>query len=275
MKKIITAVISGGLFAGLIVMLGKYDVAPIGPQGTTVGFSTINKAVHELTGVNMNWYYCTEWLGYAALLICALFALAGLVQLIRRKSLLKVDKAIYALAVLYIAVIGIYVFFEKYIVNYRPIIMPGADVPEASFPSSHTMLIITVMVSTAMVIGRYVKNKALSGLVAVLCYIVAIITAAGRLLCGVHWLTDIIGGLIISIALLSLFSFALEQIRKGELKKQKPAEFHAVIAEEIPAASSPEKAVASGTETDPGSDSRKSVRGTRTERNEGKYRPKH
>ena len=113
MKKIITAVISGGLFAGLIVMLGKYDVAPIGPQGTTVGFSTINKAVHELTGVNMNWYYCTEWLGYAALLICALFALAGLVQLIRRKSLLKVDWAILLLGGLYLVVFGLYFFFDN------------------------------------------------------------------------------------------------------------------------------------------------------------------
>ena len=100
MKRIITAVISGGLFAGLIVMLGRYNVAPIGPQGTTVGFSMLNQDVHDLTGVNMKWYDCTEWLGYAALLICALFALAGLVQLVRRKSLLKVDKAIYALAVL-------------------------------------------------------------------------------------------------------------------------------------------------------------------------------
>ena len=274
MKRIITAVISGGLFAGLIVMLGRYNVAPIGPQGTTVGFSMLNQDVHDLTGVNMKWYDCTEWLGYAALLICALFAFAGLVQLVRRKSLLKVDKAIYALAVLYIAVIGIYVFFEKHIVNYRPIIMPGATAPEASFPSSHTMLIITVMVSTAMVIGRYVKNKALAGLVAILCYAVVIVTVFGRLVCGVHWVTDIIGGVLISITLLSLFSFVLQQIRKGEFKKQNPAEFSAVIANETPA-SSPAVSAASGDEDNSGISSQESVRVSRTERNEGKYRPKH
>lgn len=217
MKKLIAAVISGGLFAGLIVMLRRYDVAEIGPDGTSVGFSTINKAVNDMTGVNMTWYNCTEWLGYGAILICALFGLAGLVQLIRRKSLLKVDKAIYALGVLYVIVIGTYVFFEKYIVNYRPIIMPGATVPEASFPSSHTMLIITVMASTAMVIRMYVKNKALSGLVTVLCCIVILLTVWGRLYCGVHWFTDILGAVLYSIALLSLFSFVLQLLRKHRI----------------------------------------------------------
>lgn len=269
MKKIITAVISGGLFAGLIMMLGTYDVAQIGPEGTSVGFSTINKAVHDYTGVNMLWYDCTEWLGYGAILICALFGLAGLAQLIRRKSFLKVDTSLYALAVLYVIVIGIYIFFEKYIVNYRPIIMPGATAPEASFPSSHTMLIITVMASTAMVIGRYVKNKALSGLVSLLCIAVIIVTVAGRLFCGVHWLTDIVGGVLCSIALLALFSFALQLIRKGERAKD-PDVFRVTIAED-PAAAARSVSV-SGKEA---AVEHIEHRAGRAERSGGSYRPKH
>ena len=206
MKKIITAIISGGLFAGLIVLLGRYDVAQIGPDGTSIGFSTINQKVHDFTGVNMTWYELTDTMGYLAIGICALFGLAGLIQLIRRKSLLKVDKTIYALGCFYVVVIGCYVFFEKFIINYRPIIMPGETAPEASFPSSHTMLIITVMASTAMVAGQYIGNGALRGLVRLLCGIIIVGTVFGRLYCGVHWFTDIIGGILLSIALLALFS---------------------------------------------------------------------
>lgn len=205
-KRIIPAVVSGALFAGLVFLLGIYDVAPIGPDGTSVGFSTINKAVHDFTGVNMFWYEITDCIGYFALLICALFGLAGLIQLVQRKSLLKVDRTILGLGVFYVIVLGLYVLFEKFIINYRPIIMPGASAPEASFPSSHTMLIITVMASTSLVIGQYVRNRFLKGLVTVLCYIVILVTVCGRMYCGVHWFTDIAGGVLLSITLVELFS---------------------------------------------------------------------
>ena len=224
MKKVICGIFTGALFAALIYMLKTYDVAAIGPDGTSIGFSTINGKIHEITGVNMKWYKLTDLLGYAALGICALFGLAGLIQLIKRKSFAKVDRSIYSLAGLYIVVIGLYVFFEKYIINYRPIIMPGAAAPEASFPSSHTMLIITVMASTAMVLGRYVSSGFLRTLVTVLCAAVMIITVYGRMICGVHWFTDIIGGILLSITLLMFFSAVMQAAwKKDSLRYDRPA----------------------------------------------------
>jgi undecaprenyl-diphosphatase len=216
MKKYISGIVTGILFAVLIYMLKTYDVAAVGPDGTSVGFSTINTKIHEYTGVNMQWYEITDMLGYAALGICALFGFAGLVQLIRRKSFAKVDKMIYSLAGLYIVVIGLYVFFEHYIINYRPIIMPGASAPEASFPSSHTMLIITVMASTAMVLGRYVKNVFFKNLLGILCAAVIIVTVYGRLICGVHWFTDIIGGILLSVTLMEFFGGVLHSAWKSD-----------------------------------------------------------
>ena len=138
MKKVIGAFITGVLFAALIVLLKIYDVAAIGRMGTEIGFSHFNQFVHNLTGVNMLWYDITDYIGYAAIGVCALFAVVGFVQMVKRRSLIKVDKEILALGGLFVVVIGCYVFFEKYIINYRPIIMPGEDMPEASFPSSHT-----------------------------------------------------------------------------------------------------------------------------------------
>lgn len=216
MKRYISGIVTGILFGVLVYLLKTYDVAAIGPAGTSVGFSTVNQKIHDYTGVNMQWYELTDLLGYAALGICALFGFAGLVQLIKRRSFAKVDKTIYSLAGLYIVVIGLYVFFESYIVNYRPIIMPGASSPEASFPSSHTMLIITVMVSTSMVLGKYVKNGFLRTLISLLCAAVVIVTVYGRLICGVHWFTDIIGGILLSVTLVEFFGGILHSAWKSD-----------------------------------------------------------
>ena len=206
MKKVIAAVITGGLFIAEIVLLKRFDVAAIGPNGTEVGFSHLNKAVHDLTGVNMLWYEITDLIGYAAIAVCALFAVIGLVQLIKRRSLFKVDREILALGGLFVAVIGFYVFFEKFIINYRPVVMPGETAPEASFPSSHTMLIITVMVAVILIIDEYVGSIVLSGLIKAVCTIAILVTVGGRLYCGVHWFTDIVGGILLSVTLLLLFA---------------------------------------------------------------------
>lgn len=205
MKKIIGALICGALFAAEIALLKTYDVAAIGPSGTEIGFSHINQRVHELTGVNMVWYKVTDLIGYGAIGICLIFAFIGLVQLIRRKSLFKVDKEILALGGLFAVTIGCYVLFEKVIINYRPIIMPGETAPEASFPSSHTVLIIVVLIAVMMIIDNYASDL-LTGLIRALCVIVAAAAVAGRLYCGVHWLTDIIGGILLSAALLFIFA---------------------------------------------------------------------
>ena len=113
--------------------------------GTSIGLSQLNQFFFDLTGLNIVWYDITDWLGLTAIATAFVFAVAGLVQLIKRKSLLKVDREILCLGALYIVVIGLYFLFEKVIVNYRPVIMPGGSHPEASFPSSHTMIVCIIM----------------------------------------------------------------------------------------------------------------------------------
>ena len=204
-RKLLTAGIGLLLTVILIALVRLVDVAPIGADGTCIGLSHLNQFVFDLFGVNMLWYNITDWLGVAAVLTGFVFAVTGLVQLIKRRSLLKVDREILSLGGLYIVVIGLYLFFENVIVNYRPIIMPDNTRPEASFPSSHTMLVCVIMGSAAMLINRYIRNKPLNRILRAVCYVIIGVTVVGRLIAGVHWFTDILGGILISVTLLSLY----------------------------------------------------------------------
>ena len=204
-RKLLTAGIGLLLTVILIALVRLVDVAPIGADGTSIGLSHLNQFVFDLFGVNMLWYNITDWLGVAAVLTGFVFAVTGLVQLIKRRSLLKVDREILSLGGLYIVVIGLYLFFENVIINYRPIIMPDNTSPEASFPSSHTMLVCVIMGSAAMLINRYIRNKPLNRILRAVCYVIIGVTVVGRLIAGVHWFTDILGGILISVTLLSLY----------------------------------------------------------------------
>lgn len=196
-------------FVVLMILLKTVDVAPIGPDGTAVGLSHINAAFHNLTGVNMELYNVTEYLGYAAIMVAGYWALCGLIQLISRRSLKKVDREIWILGDVFVALAIVYVAYELFVVNYRPVIMPGDLEVEASFPSSHTILGCVVLLATAMIIDKYVASKAFASLTKFICVILCAVLVIGRLLSGVHWLTDIIGGIIISGALLTAMRIVL------------------------------------------------------------------
>ena len=180
------------------------DVQPIGPQKSEIGFAAINGFIHNLFGVNMIWYHITYWLGLVHIFMAMVYSLLGLVQLIKRKSLFKVDKEIIILGLFYIVVISLYIFFEKVIVNYRPILMNGFL--EASYPSSHTLMTICLCGSSIIVNKKMFNNK-ITKLMNMLSLIIIFITVIGRLISGVHWFTDIIGGILISASLVAIYRF--------------------------------------------------------------------
>ncbi len=191
------------LFSVLIAAVLLIDVAPIGPNGSEIGLSTVNAAVFKAFGINMILYDITDWLGFVPLLTALCFAVLGLCQLISRKSLKKVDFDIIALGVFYIAVFAAYIFFEKLVVNYRPVLIDG--VLEASFPSSHTMLACTIMGTAMYRLWNRIPMRKLRIFTVSVCGAVILITVAGRLISGVHWFTDIIGGLLLSGALILIY----------------------------------------------------------------------
>ena len=204
-KKFITAAVCFGLFLLLILLVKLVDVAPVpAVEGTEIGLSKLNVAIHDLFGEHLGWYKITNILGYLAILIALGFGAMGGMQLIYRRSLMKVDKEILLLGGLYVVTIFFYVLFEKVIVNYRPMLMPDGTGPEASFPSSHTVLSCVILGSGLQLLKKYAKkHKTLQLVLTVLFAVMLALIVAGRLLSGVHWFTDILGGILLSTALVS------------------------------------------------------------------------
>lgn len=214
--------ITAGLFLLFIVftlMVLVVDVQPIGPEESKVGFATINQSVFGCLGVNILWYEITDWLGLLAVLFALFFAVLGLVQLVKRKNLWKVDYEIILLGMFYILVAVIYLFFEIAIVNYRPVMMDNSL--EASYPSSHAMIVICIM-ATAMIEFRklFADKKALRTVLYAVSTAIILITVIGRLLSGVHWFTDIIAGVLLSSALVMLYYSSVIYIDEKQKEKE-------------------------------------------------------
>lgn len=180
-------------------LIGRVDVESVGVNGTYVGFATVNTWFHSLTGVNMALYNITDWLGLVPIFICFIFGILGLIQLSKRKSLFKVDLDIVLLGIYYIIVIFCYLIFEMIPINFRPILINGFL--EASYPSSTTLLVMSVMPTLIFECNIRLKNITAKRLVCVLTLIFTLFMVIGRMISGVHWLTDIIGSVFLSLGL--------------------------------------------------------------------------
>ena len=194
------------------VLLCTVDVQPIGPQGSYVGLATLNGAVHSFFEVNMLLYTVTDWFALVPLAVVCSFALLGVCQWVRRKRLRLVDRNVLVLGVFYLVVMAVFLLFEIFAINYRPVLIDG--VPEASYPSSTTMLVLCVMPTAMIVLGRRIRHTALR---VSLLSVMGVFTAfmlIGRVISAVHWLTDIVGGMLLSGGLVSLYRAVLSRVEE-------------------------------------------------------------
>lgn len=192
-----------GAFVVWTAAVQLVDVQPIGPQGSTVGFATVNSWVHNLTGVHMSLYTVTDWLGLVPIAFAIGFALLGLIQWVKRKHLRQVDFSILVLGGFYLLVMAAYVLFEVFVINYRPVLINSHL--EASYPSSTTMLVLCVMPTAIMQLNARIKHYVLKRCTAFGIIAFIIFMVIGRLLSGVHWFTDIVGGALLSAGLVVLY----------------------------------------------------------------------
>ena len=205
---------AGFLIAFLVwtIALQLVDVQAIGLEGTTVGFATMNKYMHELTGVHMSLYDITDLLSIIPLAVIAGFGIMGLCQFIKRKKLGSVDYNILMLGAFYVVVMAVFLFFEVCVLNYRPVLIEGKL--EASYPSSTTMLAMCVMPTAIMQLRFYIKNKVLKQWLGIILTGFTLFMVIARLISGVHWFSDIIGGALFSAGVVILYHAFVSAYKK-------------------------------------------------------------
>ena len=185
------------------ILIQTVDVRPIGQNGTNIGFAAINVGFFQLTGVHMAIYTVTDWLGLVPILICMIFGGIGFAQLVKRRSLFRVDIDLILLGVYYILVIIGYLVFEMIPINYRPIPIDGYM--EASYPSSTTLLVLSVMPTLIFQVNRRIRNRRLRTGLNTFSVLFSLFMVIGRTVAGVHWLTDIIGSVLLSAGLFMIY----------------------------------------------------------------------
>ena len=211
-KELLLVTISLFIIAVVYTLLVKFvDVQRIGPNDSLIGFANINGWFHKLTGYSEFWHKLTTYLGVLPFLIIAYYGIIGIKQLIKYKKISKVDKKIILLGVFYVLVGLTFIFFEKVVINYRPILEDG--ILEASYPSTHTLLAVCICASSLVISSHYVAKKYLK-IFDNFTYTLMLLLVVGRLISGVHWLTDIIGGILISLFLVSLYEYLISNVKK-------------------------------------------------------------
>ena len=209
------------VLAGILLLVGfavwtfliqEVDVQPIGPNGSSVGFAALNGWFHQLTGVHWMLYTLTDWLGLVPIFVCLIFASIGFVQLVQRKSLFKVDLDIIMLGAYYVLVIFGYLLFEMVPINYRPVLIEGFL--EASYPSSTTLLVLSVMPTLYFQAQRRLSPNALRQTILIFSVLFSAFMVIGRLVSGVHWLTDIVGAVLLSSGIFLIYKASVNFLCK-------------------------------------------------------------
>lgn len=209
------------VLAGILLLVGfavwtfliqEVDVQPIGPNGSSVGFAALNGWFHQLTGVHWMLYTLTDWLGLVPICVCLIFAGAGFVQLVQRRSIFKVDLDITMLGAYYVLVIFGYLLFEIVPINYRPVLIEGFL--EASYPSSTTLLVLSVMPTLYFQAQRRLRPNAFRQAIRIFSVLFSAFMVIGRLVSGVHWLTDIVGAVLLSSGIFLIYKASVNFLCK-------------------------------------------------------------
>ena len=206
------------LFITFTVMVRCVDAHYIEDVGY-LGFYTLNMNVNEFVRQQDNHLFdvLTDILLFLSLATVLPFAIIGIHQLVKRKSLAKVDPLIYFMLGAYILSVVHYVTFILTSINASPLSTP--DEIKQSYPSTHVFIFITYLFVALTGLFRYIKMSKVAKISAIcVVSILSIIMVIFRLYSGQHYLTDIIGGVLLAAFNITLPYMLYRLIIKEEQK---------------------------------------------------------
>ena len=193
------------VFILFTVLITTVDVKVFKATDSKIGFYSLNTKVLNLISGSEKWDKITD-LGIIFLMACCLIPpFVGFIQLIKRKSLKKVDFCLVAFTISVGILVLFFILFEVVHVNYRPILENGKK--KGSYPSSHTLGATFAFLALNSLLLKYVKNKYAYYTLSALLAVISVITIVGRLLCQMHFITDIIGAILLSCAVYFTYDY--------------------------------------------------------------------
>ena len=159
----------------------------------------------------MQWELITNIILLTSFAIFTVFGILGLCQWHKSKSLKKVDKELLLAIIPFSLMLVTYVIFDKFfILNTRP---NGSGEP--SFPSTHTMVVATIFFITAIILPKYIKSKTACAILDSMMLILLILVCVGRVLANMHWVSDVIGGLIFAVIFTTIYYLIIRRYKNG------------------------------------------------------------
>ncbi len=221
------------VFLLFTILTAMVDYKPIGPRGSEVGLAAVNGFLHSYFGYNDLFYVLSKLLGYICFLIPVVNLGVAIRDIYRKKSLFKVGPDVIGAFCVYVLMALCYILFDTVVLNCRPVLMDGQL--EASYPSSHTLLAVTLTLTAALQLNfrdRNLERKSRNQKILAALGILVVVT---RFLSGVHWFTDIVGGVLLGLTLAALYVPLVRLIgrlfyrdrKKGKKPVRKPRQGHA------------------------------------------------
>ena len=199
-------------------LLNTIDVKNVGLNDSALGLSTINLFVNDTLTSNafFNRFSANilKYLNYFLFGYAGLFFLIALIKSIKNSSTKKIDCSFYLLIIPSSLVILIYLCFEKNVLNLN-LLLDTSKTLNDSFPSFNVVLSTVICGSLCAILERvhekelFLKSKIIIKFVTFLTTILAFIIILLNVFSKAYWITDIIGGLLYGLAILSVYSFLL------------------------------------------------------------------
>lgn len=159
----------------------------------------------------MQWDFISDVILLSALATLAVFAFLGLCQWIKRKSLKRVDKPIlWMLLPLFLLLVTYIVFDKFFVLNTRP---NGSGEP--SFPSTHVMVTATIFSLVVIILPNYIKSKIARITLDLMMLVLLVLICFGRVLANMHWISDVIGGLIFATIFATIYYLIIRRYKNG------------------------------------------------------------